>query len=214
MEKQYVQKKAKAAQLKQQAPTKEEKQPQAQQAAVQKFPEKEQPPTEKKQEIAKEQQESKPESKEEAKPETKPKKETPKVKKEEAIAYGLNLHASKKHCMYICTFIKNKPIDFAIKELQAVIALKRPIPFKGEIPHRSYPGMMSGRYPIKASSQFIYLLKALKGNVIANGMDLDKSWIVFASANWASRPQKRTGGRFKRTNVLLKAKEITAEEKK
>ena len=81
------------------------------------------------------------------------------------------------------------------------------IPFKGEIPHRSYPGMMSGRYPVNASKQFIYLLKALRGNVITNGLELEKTKIAEATANWASRPQKRGGARFKRTHVLLKARE-------
>jgi len=139
-------------------------------------------------------------------------------KKEEAIAKGTNLSASKKHCMYICSFIKNKSVDQAIKELNEVIILKRVIPMKGEIPHRSAPGIMSGRYPINASKQFIYLLKALKGNIIANGLDLDKARISFASATWASRPSRRGGTRFKRAFVLLKAKEFdnqkTKEKKK
>ena len=135
------------------------------------------------------------------------KKEAPKKqKKEESVARGLNLHASKKHSMYICNFIKGKSVDLAIKELNDVINLKRAIPFKGEIPHRK--GMMSGRYPVKTSEQFIPLLKALKGNILANGMDLDKTTIAIASANWSSRPQRRGGGRFKRTNVILIAKEI------
>jgi len=110
--------------------------------------------------------------------------------------------------MYICDFIKNKPIDQAIQELQSVISFKRPIPFKGEIPHRSFPGMMSGRYPVNASIAMINLLKALKGNVIANGMDLSVTRIYFGCANRASRPSKAGGARFKRANVLLKAKEF------
>lgn len=154
--------------------------------------------------------ENKPEQKTEQKTSN---KKIPKEKKEEAIAKGLNLHASKKHCMYISSFIKNKPIDLALAELEKVIAIKRPIPFKGEIPHRSYPGMMSGRYPVNASKQFIYLLKALKGNAIANGLELEKTRISFASANWASRPQKRGGMRFKRTHVVLKAREFSQKEK-
>lgn len=147
--------------------------------------------------------------------ESKPvKQEVKKGKKEEAIARGLNLHASKKHCMYICDFIKNKSIDSALSDLQSVISLKMPIPFKGEIPHRSYPKMMSGRYPVKASKQFIYILKALKGNVIVNSLELEKTRITFASANWASRPSKRGGARFKRTHILLKAREVNSEENK
>ncbi len=156
------------------------------------------------------------EKKDDKKDDKKAKIERP--KKEEAIAKGTNLSASKKHCMYICSFIKNKSVDQAIKELNEVIILKRVIPMKGEIPHRSAPGIMSGRYPINASKQFIYLLKALKGNIIANGLDLDKARISFASATWASRPSRRGGTRFKRAFVLLKAKEFdnqkTKEKKK
>ncbi|MEK6850258.1 MAG: hypothetical protein AABX85_01650 [Nanoarchaeota archaeon] len=129
-------------------------------------------------------------------------------KKSEAIAKGTNMHASKRHCMYICSFIKNKPIDRALKELQEVIILKRAIPFKGEIPHRHELGGKPGRYPINASKEFIYLLKALKGNSIENGLDIDKTRIYFASATWSSRQSKRGGARFKRAFVLLKAKEF------
>lgn len=141
-----------------------------------------------------------------------PKKEEKKItKKDEAIAKGNDMHASKKQCMYICRFIKGKSVDKAIEDLQEVIKMKRVIPFKGEIPHRSQEGVMSGRYPITACKLFIPLLKCLKGNIIANQMELDKSSIVFASATWASRPSKRGGGRFKRTNVFLKAAETTKE---
>lgn len=155
------------------------------------------------------------EEKAEEKKEEKPaqKKAPQKIsKKEEAIARGVNLHTSKKHCMYICKFIKNKEIDKSIEELNEVIKMKKPIPFKGEIPHRSYPGMMSGRYPVKAAKEFIYLLKGLKGNVLVNGMDLDKTRIYFASATWDSRPAKKGGMRFKRAFVVLKAKEFPAEQ--
>ena len=133
-----------------------------------------------------------------------------KEKKSEAIAWGRNLPISKKHSMYICTFIKGKSVDRAINELQEVIIFKRVIPFKGEIPHRK--GMMSGRYPINASKSFINILKALRGNIAVNGLDNEKTKIYFASASWASRPQRRGGTRFKRTHVLLKAKEETKQE--
>lgn len=141
------------------------------------------------------------------------KKQIKKEKKEEAVAYGTNVHASKKQCMYICDFIKRKSIDRAIIELSEVISKKRAIPFRGEIPHRKEKGIMSGRYPVKASGFFISLLKGLKGNVIVNGLDLDKTRISLASASWASRPQRRGGMRFKRSYVVLKAREFPMEEK-
>jgi len=156
-------------------------------------------------------QETKVEEKKEVK---EPKKvQAPKVKKEEAIARGVSLPISKKHGMYICTFIKNKTIDGAIADLQDVIKFKRAVSFKGEIPHRK-GAMMSGRYPIKASKYFINLLKALKGNVIANGMDLDKTRIVLCVSNWAPRPQMKGGARFKRAHINLTAREVVKESKK
>ncbi len=152
-------------------------------------------------------------SQQESMQKTEVKKEVPKVvKKDEAVALGNNLHVSMKQCMYICKFIKGDSVDDAIAKLEDVIKMKRAVPFKGEIPHRSEKGIMSGRYPIVASKIMISVLKGLKGNILANQMDLDKSRIYFASSSWASRPSKRGGARFKRTNVILKAKEMDTKE--
>ena len=145
------------------------------------------------------------------KPTMKVKKKTetkPKVKKEEAVARGNNYPISKKHSMYISDFIKNKSIDSAISDLNNVIKFKKAVPFKGEIPHRKGP-MASGRYPIKASKYFINILKGLKGNVIMNGMELEKTRIFSSSASWAVRPMRRGGRSAKRTNIIIKAKEFT-----
>ena len=147
------------------------------------------------------------EKKEEKKTETKKAVEK-KPKKHEAIANGVSLPISKKHGMYICTFIKGKKIDSAIADLQDVLKYKRAVPFKGEIPHRKGKGMMSGRYPISASKEFITLLKGLKGNVIVNGMDLDKTVIAEASSSWASRPARKNSRKAKRSHIILKAREI------
>ena len=58
-----------------------------------------------------------PQSKKESK-----KKEQPKLtKKDEAVSNGMALHMSKKHAMYICSFIKNKSIDESIADLEKVI---------------------------------------------------------------------------------------------
>jgi large subunit ribosomal protein L22 len=174
-------------------------------------------PKEKKEEEVKTEAKAETEKKEEETKVEEPKKEQTKVeKKDEANSRGVNLRASKKSCMYICKFIKNKPIDLAISDLQDVINMKRAVPFKGEIPHRKGKGMMSGRYPVKAAGQFIKLLKSLKGNVLVNGMDLDKTRIKEASADWAARPLRKGGRQFKRTHVLVKAGEFgkNKEEKK
>jgi len=150
----------------------------------------------------------------EVKTESKPVAKQVKTKKEEAIANGKSMGISKKHSMYICDFIKGKSVDESINYLIEVIKMKKIIPFKGEIPHRKGRGVMSGRYPVSASKEFIYLLKALKGNIIENGMDIDRARIYYASASWASRPQRSGGRAFKRTHVILKAKEFPMGAKK
>ena len=129
------------------------------------------------------------------------------VKKDEAFARGLNLPVSKKQCMYICSFIKNKTIGQAMNDLNDVIKMKRAVPFKGEIPHRRGK-MMSGRYPVKASMLFVNMLKSLKGNANVNGLDSEKTRIYLASASWAARPMRSNNRSAKRTYVILRAKEI------
>ena len=140
----------------------------------------------------------------------KEKKETKKVperpKKEKAFAKGVNVRASKKQCMYLCSFIKNKHIDKAIEDLELVIKFKKSVPFKGEIPHRKGK-IMSGRYPVKASGLLIKLLKGLKGNAIVNGLDIDRTKITLASASLASLPSRSGNRHAKRTNIILEAKE-------
>ena len=136
-----------------------------------------------------------------------------KVKKDEAIAHGHGLAMSLKHSMYISRFIKNKSIDKAIEDLIQVTKIKKIVPFKGEIPHRKGKGMMSGRYPVFASRHFISILKGLKGNAIANGMELDRTTIYYSNPSWASRPMRRGGIHAKRVNILIKARENKSMEK-
>ena len=149
---------------------------------------------------------------EEKKEEKKTKKEAPKIKKK-FVAYvnSRNLPISKKQAMYICSFIKGKTIDKAISDLEKVVKLRLPVPFKGEIPHRRGKGMMSGRYPKVASKHFINLLKGLKGNALVNQMDLDKTIISEGISNWAPEPARSGGRHAKRAHVTLKAKEILSK---
>ncbi len=138
----------------------------------------------------------------------------PKVKKDKAVARGDSLHISKRHGMYICSFIKGKSIDSAIENLEKVILLKKAVPFKGEIPHRKGKGMMSGRYPVSAAKIFIPMLKSLKGNVVVNGMDLSKTIISSASTHLAPRPARRGGEYGKRAHVILEAREAKSNKEK
>ncbi len=125
-------------------------------------------------------------------------------KKTEAIVRGMNLGISTKHSMAICDVIRGKNMEESVEKLIQVARKEKPIPMKGEIPHRR--GMMSGRYPVKASKEFIKLIRNLNANSAVNG--LENPYIQTAKADLASRPYRRFGTRrFKRTNVLLIAKE-------
>ncbi len=124
-------------------------------------------------------------------------------KKTQAVVNGQNLPISTKHAVAICNYIRGKDIDEAISMLEQVEQMKKPIPMKGEIPHRKGK-IMSGRYPINASKEFIKLLKSLKANAVINELELEK-YVLFCVPNVAARPHRRFGRtRFKRTHVILK----------
>lgn len=134
------------------------------------------------------------------------KSDVKKIKKIEAVVNSFSLPISTKISCAICKFIKGKKIDKAIEDLNEVIHEKKAVPMKGEIPHRKGKGIMSGRFPGKAATYFITLLKALKGNSNAN--ELENPRISEAIANLASRPFGKQGKvRKKRTHVMIKVME-------
>lgn len=135
------------------------------------------------------------------------KKEVPKKpKKTEAVVNVRSLPISFIHSKFICKFIKGKKIEKAIADLEDVVAKKRAVAMKGEYAHRKGEGVMAGRYPKKASENFIKILKSLQANSNVNG--LDEPVIVEAVANIAQRPYGRFGRtRKKRTHVSIKVKE-------
>jgi ribosomal protein L22 len=155
--------------------------------------------------------EDKVEIKQEGKKEAK--KPAKKVKKDEVAVKVSGVPISTKYSMAICKFIKYKPIEKAIKDLEEVVKMKKAVPMKGEIPHRKGK-IMAGRFPKRASEQFIVLLKSLLAN--ANNHDVEEPVISFAVANIGARPFGRHGIRRKRTHLEIRAtsKKIKNKEKK
>ncbi|MGA2130322.1 MAG: hypothetical protein ABSG05_01765 [Candidatus Pacearchaeota archaeon] len=129
-----------------------------------------------------------------------------KPKKTNAVVNGIGVPISTKQSMAISRFIKRKKIEDAIRDLEQVARLKKPVPMKGEIPHRKGE-IMSGRFPQKAAKEFIILLKSLAANSAYNG--LENPIITQSVPNIGSRPFGRKGIRRKRTNIT-----IIAEDKK
>lgn len=130
------------------------------------------------------------------------------VLKENAIVNGFSARISPKHSKYICKAIRGMKIEEAINFLEQVILRKKAIPMKGaEIPHRKGEGMMSGRYPLNASKEFVHLLGQLKANAQVNS--IDNPVITLAIANKAQLPFKKEGRRGKRTHIHIEVKEKT-----
>jgi len=187
-------------------PEKEEK---AKEEQTEKKPVQEKPMEEKEEEKSVKEPE-KEEKVKEKKIEKKPVQEKP--KKTSAVVNAQNLPISTKYSAAICEFIRNKKIENAIADLEQVLVLKKAVPMKGEIPHRRGKGMMSGRFPKKATQNFIKILKNLLAN--ANHNSLEDPIIVEAIANIGARPYGKFGRvRRKRTHVKIKVKEKKKEEK-
>lgn len=141
------------------------------------------------------------------------KKPAKKIKKDEVYVNAHSVHVSTKYAINICKFVKGKRIGDAIRDLEQVVLLKKPVPMKGEYSHKKGKGMSGGAYPQRAAKQFIVLLKSLAGN--ANNHEIVEPIIVEASANWAPAPRGRFGRvRRKRTHIMLKAVEMKIKENK
>ncbi|OYT36358.1 hypothetical protein B6U91_01330 [Candidatus Pacearchaeota archaeon ex4484_71] len=144
--------------------------------------------------------------------EKKEKKKEVKIKKEFAVTNAKDIPISTKQAVAICKFIVGKPIQKAINELEEVTKLKIAIPMKGEIPHRKGK-IMSGRFPLRASKQFIKILKELQGN--SNQNNVDEPIIKEAIANKAQRPYGRFGShKKKRSHIKIIVFEKSSLKKK
>mgnify|MGYP001598671729 CR=1 FL=1 len=138
--------------------------------------------------------------------EEKKKTKVQKIKKEEAVVKGIGLPLSTKKSGAVCRFIKGKEISKAIKDLEEVIAMKKPVPMKGEYAHQKGKRIAGGGYPKKTAQYFIMLLKSLQAN--ANQGNIDAPVITEAFANQASKPFGRFGTiKHKRSHIIIKARE-------
>lgn len=125
---------------------------------------------------------------------------------------------SHKHAREIAVTIKGMSIDTARTYLQDVIRLKRAVPFrryKNEVGHKSDTGVMSGRYPQKAATEFVKLLDNLESNAEYRGMDLDRLKIINATVHKGRKIERftpRAMGRSSPKINILTHVELVAQE--
>ncbi|HDS63883.1 MAG TPA: 50S ribosomal protein L22 [Methanofollis liminatans] len=104
-----------------------------------------------------------------------------------ARAKANELSVSPKHSIEIAHFIRGMKADAALAYLEDVVAKKKAIPFKRfnrDVAHkRGLVGWDAGRYPVKASGEFIILINQAKKNAEYSGLDTEKLVIVHAAAN-------------------------------
>ncbi len=88
---------------------------------------------------------------------------------------------SHKHAREVAKAINGLDVESAREYLIAVVRGERAIAFgryKGQVGHRSDPGMMAGRYPQKTANQFIKALDSLEANAGYQGFDVDRLRLI------------------------------------
>src|SRR5512138_1182464 len=91
-----------------------------------------------------------------------------------ARAIGKEMQISPKDSREICRMLKNRKVEDAVKILEEIIALKRPVPFKKYnmgVPHK--PGIGPGRYPEKSAKAILEVIESAKHNAEYKGLDAD-----------------------------------------
>jgi large subunit ribosomal protein L22 len=89
-----------------------------------------------------------------------------------AKAIGKEMPVSPKLSREICGMIRGKKVETAIKMLDEVIDLKRPVPlkrFNKRVSHK--PGVGPGRYPQKAARAVLEVVKSASSNAEYKGLD-------------------------------------------
>ena len=134
-----------------------------------------------------------------------------------AKVLGSSLPISFKYSVEICSFIKNRDVAEAKRILSNVVDHKAAVPFKRfnfDLSHKTKIG--PGRYPEKASKEFIRLIEAVEANAQFKGLNTSKLIISHISASKASKAWhygRKTRRKMKRTNVEIIVKEKIKTDK-
>lgn len=130
-----------------------------------------------------------------------------------AKAYGSNLGISTKVSIEIANHLRGRSTSKAKAILENVLKKKEAIPFKrftDGVGHKT--GIGPGRYPEKASKEFLKLIKQAEANAQNKGLG-EELKIVHVSANKAPKQMKQGRKEFKRTHVQLIVQEEKVEKK-
>ncbi|ASI98221.1 50S ribosomal protein L22 [Thermococcus celer] len=103
-----------------------------------------------------------------------------------ARASGRDLRISPKHSVELLREIRGMMLNDALKYLDDVIALRRPVPmkrFNDSQGHKPGRGFGPGRYPVKVARAVKKVLLNAKNNAEGKGLDPDRLRIIHAAAH-------------------------------
>ena len=97
-------------------------------------------------------------------------------------AIAKELPISPKFSREICRMIRGKKVDDAIRMLEEVVELRRPVRrYNYGVAHKS--GVGPGRFPKKAAAAIIKVLQSAKSNAEYKGLDADNMRVRIVSAH-------------------------------
>jgi len=103
-----------------------------------------------------------------------------------ARASGRDLRISPKHSVELLREIRGMMLNDALRYLDDVINLRRPVPMKRHNDsqgHKPGKGFGPGRYPVKVAKAVKKVLLNAKNNAEQKGFDLDRLRIIHAAAH-------------------------------
>ena len=101
-----------------------------------------------------------------------------------AKAIGKEMPISPKFTREICGMVRGMKVNNAIKTLEGVIALETPVPLKRynkRVSHKQ--GVGPGRYPKKAATAVLGVIKSAVANAEYKGLNTDEMVISTISAS-------------------------------
>ncbi len=101
-----------------------------------------------------------------------------------AKAIGKEIPISPKDSREVCRMIRGRKLDKAIKMLEEVIEIKRPVPFARYnmgVAHKA--GVGPGRYPKKSAQAILRVLESAKHNAEYKGLDAENMKVKVVTAN-------------------------------
>ncbi|OPY31467.1 MAG: 50S ribosomal protein L22P [Methanomassiliicoccales archaeon PtaU1.Bin124] len=99
-------------------------------------------------------------------------------------AIGKEIPISPKFSREICRMIKGKKVDIALKMLEEVTELTRPVPIRRYnigVAHKK--GVGPGRFPVKAAKAISKVIESAKQNAEYKGLDAENMRVKLVAAH-------------------------------